>query len=48
MIDNIINDKPEQAQVVFHNYLAQKMREKMSSGGDAEDVLPLKDLNNEE
>ncbi len=25
MLDNLINGKPEQAQVVFHNYLKDKM-----------------------
>lgn len=27
MLDNLINDKPEQAQVNFHSYLQDKMQE---------------------
>jgi hypothetical protein len=27
MLNNLINDKPEQATLDFHNYLAPKMRE---------------------
>lgn len=30
MLDNLIKDKPEQAQVEFHDYLQGKMREVVS------------------
>lgn len=33
MLNNLINDKPEQAAMDFHNYLAPKMREIAGVGG---------------
>jgi len=29
MIDSLINDKPEEAQIAFHDYLGAKMREEI-------------------
>ena len=34
MLDNLINDKPEQAQVHFHDYLEGKMQEVMKGVPD--------------
>jgi hypothetical protein len=32
MLDNLINQKPEQAQVDFHDYLQGKMQDVMGTG----------------
>ena len=40
MLDNIIDDKGEQAQIEFHSYLQDKMQEVLGNGqeaGEAED-----------
>ena len=29
MLDALINDKPEEAQIAFHNYLGDKMKEEI-------------------
>jgi hypothetical protein len=47
MLDNIINGKPEQAEVVFHDYLSQKMKERIGNVG-TDDSLPVKNVNNNE
>jgi len=37
MLDNIINDKNEQAQVDFHNYVADKMKEIIHPNSEQEE-----------
>lgn len=35
MLDNIIDDKGEQAQIEFHSYLQDKMQEVLGNGQEA-------------
>lgn len=37
MLDNLINGKPEQAQVVFHDYLKTRVNDKL--GGEQTEVV---------
>lgn len=39
MLDNLINNKPEQAQVVFHDYLKTKLNGVL--GTDKMDIPPV-------
>ena len=43
MLNNLINDKPEQAAMDFHNYLAPKMREVAGMGGAPAEEADLGD-----
>lgn len=47
MLDNLINQKPEQAQVNFHDYLQGKMQDVMV-GNDAEDPALTKQESDKE
>jgi len=38
MIDSLIDSKPEEAQVAFHHYLSDKMKDELNQPGNGDDV----------
>lgn len=40
MLHNLINDKPEEAALDFHNYITPKTREVAGLGGESGNVAP--------
>lgn len=48
MLDNLVNGKPEMAQVAFHDYLRGKLHGAMGSNSEQETPEPVTDTTTKE
>lgn len=48
MLDNLVNGKPEVAQVAFHDYLRGKLTNTMNGEADGKSSVPMDDITTKE